>query len=121
MFEIREGMAVYEVDGRRLGAVRTVFLGSRSGAGGAAATPPDAVMDADSGLDDPVVALARDRLPQEIQAFLRQGGFIHIDTAGICYVDCYAIPEQIASVNDGRVTLTVSRDELLAARSPWRS
>jgi hypothetical protein len=119
MFEIREGMAVYEVDGRRLGAVRTVFLGTRSGAGGPATTPPDAVMDGDSGLDDPVVALAHDRLPQEIEAFLRQGGFIRIDTAGICYVDRYAIPEQIGSVDDGRVTLTVSRDELLTARSRW--
>jgi hypothetical protein len=118
MFEIREGMAVYEVDGRRLGAVRTVFVGSRRGVGGPGTTPPDASMHHDSMSDDLTIALAFDPLPQEVQAFLRQGGFIRIDTAGICHADRYALPEQIGSVSDGRVTLAVSRDQLLAARSP---
>jgi hypothetical protein len=54
-------------------------------------------------------------MPQEIQDRLRLGGFIRIDMAGMLRADRYALPEQIAAVHGQKVTLNVSRDELLTA------
>jgi hypothetical protein len=87
-------------------------------AGTATATPSEGAAGEHTFLHDLAEAIAPDDLPQEIRDRLRLSGFIRIDMAGMLRADRYAFPEQIASVDVARVTLGVSRDQLLGARSP---
>jgi hypothetical protein len=116
--EIREGMLVDEVSGETLGTVRQVFLGPPIDAGAATATPSEGTVGEHTFLHDLAEAIAPDELPQEIQDRLRLSGFIRIDMAGMLRADRYAFPEQIRSVDAQRVTLGVSREQLLGAGSP---
>jgi hypothetical protein len=116
--QIREGMVVDEMDGQTLGTVRQVFLGPPIEDGAAMATPSEGAVGEHTFLHDLAEAIAPDDLPQEIKDRLRLSGFIRIDMAGMLRADRYAFPEQITSVDAQRVTLGVSRDQLLGARSP---
>jgi hypothetical protein len=40
-------------------------------------------------------------------------GFIRINTSGLFAADRYAMPDQIASVADDRITLHVMREDLM--------
>jgi hypothetical protein len=48
-----------------------------------------------------------------MRARLLRHGFIRIDTSGLFAADRYAMPEQLASVSNDRVTLRVTREELM--------
>lgn len=94
MQSIREDMAVFGQDGKRIGNVKYVQFSD-----GADDVPPD----------------ARDRLahiPTAVQSRLFNTGFIQID-CGLLQPDCYATPDQIASIQEDGVRLNVGRDQLM--------
>ena len=108
---ISEGMTVYDRENDKVGAVRSVHLGAVSaeddkrGLGSATTAAEETA--GSSLLEDFARVFAPDT------ARLLRHGFIRIDTAGLFAADRYAMPEQIASVSDDRVTLRVTREELM--------
>lgn len=117
--QIFEGMEVYDQPGEKVGTVRDVYLGAvteeedERGLGPATVSP--AVGTTSSLMDDFIQAMSSPQgLPDALrQRFLRQG-FIRINTSGLFRADCYALPEQIAGVSEGRVLLQVPGKELVS-------
>ena len=117
---VREGMAVYDVVGDRLGTVERVYLGeageaeARSGTGPATLSPPAA-----GGRPGPLDEVARlfspDTLPGTLRARLLYHGFVRVDAAGLFGADRYVTPDQIAGVTANEVRLRVTREQLIAA------
>jgi hypothetical protein len=115
--QIYEGMTVYDQEGEKLGTVRRVYLGAVStedderGFGPAttsAGEPAGSAL-----LEDFAQIFAPDPIPEPMRARLLRRGFIRIDTTGLFAADRYAMPEQIASVSGDRITLRVTREELI--------
>lgn len=110
-------MTVYDRENDKVGAVRSVHLGAVSaeddkrGMGSATTTAEETA--GSSLLEDFARAFAPDTVPEPVRARLLRHGFIRIDTTGLFAADRYAMPEQIASVSDDRVTLRVTREELM--------
>ena len=113
--QVVEGMAVYDRDQKRVGKVADVFFGAGDDAADFnSPTPPP---DADQGADAPLGGFGRafvdDDIPGTLRARLLRQGYIRIDSAGIFTADRYATADQIASVGEDRVVLTVTGDELM--------
>lgn len=118
---IREGMAVRDSAGDRVGTVRRVQMGgvdpaeaevsAREAASPGAA--PDA-LDATT-LGDLANALLRkdDEIPREVRQDLERKGFIQIDSGGILAPDRYAAADQIDSVQGDDVVLSVATAALV--------
>ena len=116
--QVHEGMHVYDSKGDEIGTVRKVFLGSVSDEmhdrGGGPATAPDPTVRDDSLIDNLVEAYsADDPLPEALRGRLLRQGFIRIDTAGLFASDRYATPEQIESVSEDIVRLSLTKDDLI--------
>ena len=113
---VREGMAVYDVDGQRVGVVDYVFLGAASEQtlerGEGPATAPDPSDRPNSLVDDLVTVFAPDNLPEELKERLRRNGFLRIDADGLFAPDRYVMPDQVARV-DEHVHLSVQRAALI--------
>ena len=115
--QISEGMTVYDREHDKVGAVRSVHLGAVSaeddkrGLGPATTSAEETA--GSSLLEDFTRVFAPDTMPEPVRARLLRHGFIRIDTTGLFAADRYAMPEQIASVSDDRVTLQVTREELI--------
>lgn len=115
---IREDMDVYGANGDHIGDVEYVYMGASSPVandmGTGAATTDNTELRGDSLID--VVARAAfddDDMPEELRARLEHDGFIRIDSDGIFSSDRYVLPEQIATVANDRVTLTVNKADLI--------
>ncbi|HEU5013571.1 MAG TPA: hypothetical protein VFT66_13690 [Roseiflexaceae bacterium] len=109
---IREGMDVYDSDGKHIGTVERVHFGA-SVEGVQTATPGDADLRGNSFLDDLARVFTTDDVPDEVRRRLLQEGFIRIDADGIFASDRYVTLEHVASVASDRVTLSVPRDQLV--------
>jgi hypothetical protein len=115
---IYEGMAVYDRQGDKVGTVKNVYFGTVSeaqderGLGAATASPTE--QQATSLLDDFITSLAASEpVPEPVRQRLLRHGFIRINTSGLFTADRYAMPDQIESVSDNRVTLGVTYKELM--------
>jgi hypothetical protein len=118
--QVYEGMNVYDRTGRKVGTVEYVYLG-------------DVIDLDDEHSQEQITPSVRDTrevsfiedfaraivIPEQVSDTLRQHllrlGFIRINSIGLFTPDRYALPDQIASVFDGRVILRVDRDELIRA------
>ncbi len=116
--EVKEGMRVCDSAGDNIGTVRQVFLGAVSDQaherGSGPATAPDPGWRDDSLIDNLAEALsADDPLPEAVRGRLLRQGFIRIDTAGLFTSDRYALADQVTSVSDDCVRLSLAKDELI--------
>ncbi|HLV35981.1 MAG TPA: hypothetical protein VKY59_12735 [Spirillospora sp.] len=93
---IREGMSVFDLQDNKVGTVRHIQFADD--------TTAEVAL-----LGDPLVPEA----PEPIRRRLLKSGFIRIDT-GLLRRDRYATADQINRVQDDRVQLYVTRDELVA-------
>jgi hypothetical protein len=113
--QVRKDMAVYDREGNMIGTVETVYFGDedleRPGVETATAPTPDV---ANRGLIENVPeALNPDnRIPTELRSRLQRYGFIKVET-GILASDRYARADQITKVDENRVELNVTQDELI--------
>lgn len=118
--QIYEGMAVHDQTGRRIGTVEYVYLGE------VAEFPDvyeyrkhtsDVLTSREGSLIEEFAnaVLVTEQLPEMWRERLLSYGFIRIHGAGLFTSDRYAMPCQIAGVNDDRVILCVDRAELLKA------
>jgi len=91
---IQEGMPVFDRDGKKIGKVRRVQFGDRSG-------------------ENPVAKPEEFyHLPSEVQIRLARDGFIQID-AGFFAHDRLVSPDEIAQVSDNGLILNVTGDSLV--------
>jgi hypothetical protein len=113
-----EGMDVYDRTGDKIGTVEYVYLGAVGedadtyGAGPATASGPGR---RESSLiqDFAKVFSAGDDMREALRERLRRQGFIRIDSTGLFAADRYVTPDQIADISGDRITLRVTRDELI--------
>jgi hypothetical protein len=116
--QIYEGMTVYDRAGDKIGTVEHVYLGGVSEEadkrGGGPETVPSLGRGESSLIEDFAQAIfPSDQLPETLRQRLLRHGFIRIDSTGLFAADRYVMPDQIADVSDDRVTLRVTRDELI--------
>jgi hypothetical protein len=119
--QIREGMQVYDRDGKEIGKVADIRFGEGSeadlqqGLGPASAELPDTGR-RETFLGDlarGVAGTPEDAAETEhIRARMLRSGYIRIDTKGLFSSDRFALSEQIDSVEDDRVRLKVHYDDL---------
>ena len=115
---IREGMDVYSYDDERIGEVEWVSFGSvgeeDAATGAGAVTADDLRMRQRNFVDDIADVFSDDNdMPDEFRERLMRLGFIRINATGLFARDRYATPDQIAAVDDDRVTLHATRDTLI--------
>jgi hypothetical protein len=116
--QVYEGMDVYDRTGDKIGTVESVYLGAVSehadlhGAGPATASAQGSRES--SVIEDFAKAfVAEDPVPEPLRERLRRHGFVKIDSSGLFAADRYVTPDQIAEVSGDRITLRVTRDELI--------
>jgi hypothetical protein len=116
--QIYEGMTVYDRTDQKIGTVERVYFGAVSqeadthGGGPTTAAPPGA--HESSLIEDFATAIfPADQVPEPLRQRLLRHGFIRIDSTGLFAADRYVMPDQIADVSEDRVTLRVTRDELI--------
>lgn len=119
--QIRKDMSVYDVSDTYLGKVVFVHFGAANetqqelGVGPATSSPADApstgrtrtIFDGLSEVFDPT------ELPEELKEKLLFSGYIRLDTAGIFSSDRFITPDQIVSVEDDTVHLSVNKEQLV--------
>jgi hypothetical protein len=116
--QIYEGMTVYDRAGDKIGTVEHVYLGGVSEEddrrGGGSETAPSPGGGESSLIEDFARAIfPSDQLPETLRQRLLRQGFVRIDSTGLFAADRYVMPDQIADVSEDRVTLRVTRDELI--------
>lgn len=116
---VREGMDVYDRDGKRVGAVDRVYMGSvgdrrvESGAESHAVSEADAPPE--GGLAENLMAAfaADSDLPETIRQRLMYNGFMRVDGHGLLGSGRLVERQQIESVAGDRVILNASQSDLL--------
>lgn len=112
--QIREGMAVYDRSGDRIGTVADISFGASGDSGVETATAPPVAERDETFIDNLAEALVGDDdIPQEVREKLRHSGYIRIDAWGIFTGDRYVLADQIDGVVDDEVRLRVMDDELI--------
>ncbi len=114
--QVYEGMDVFDREGKKVGRVEYIQIGDEDpaspGTETATARDPNKFMD-DTVLDDIAEAFVGDNdIPDTIRSRMIRQGFIRIDT-GMLSADRYALSEHVASVDEDRVNLRVSNNELI--------
>jgi hypothetical protein len=109
---------VYDRAGEKIGTVEHVYLGEVSHAvdqrGGGPVTAPSPGSGKSSLIEDIATAIfPSDHVPETPRQRLLRQGFLRIDSTGLLAADRYVMPDQIAAVSEDRVTLRVTRDELI--------
>jgi hypothetical protein len=111
---------VYDQRGDKIGTVEYVYLGEltevdeKFGPGEFTSS----IVDGSEGslIEEFARAIVlTEQVPDIWRERLLSHGFIRISKTGLFTADRYAMPAQIASVTDDRVTLCVSRDRLIKA------
>jgi hypothetical protein len=116
---IREGMEVYDRDGKRVGTVQQVYMGSVGDqaveSGGQPTTVSRAdVQDATGFPDNLLTGLTRDRdLPETVRGRLLHDGFMRVDGHGLLSSGRLVERDQIESVSGDRVTLNAAEADLI--------
>jgi PRC-barrel domain len=115
---IYEGMTVYDRAGDKIGTVEDVYLGAVSEEAGQRGGGPETASSpgrSESSLieDFAQAIFPTDQVPEPVRQHLLRHGFIRIDSTGLFAADRYVMPDQIADVSEDRVTLRVTRDELI--------
>ena len=114
--QVRDGMDVYDAAGKKVGRVKRVFLG-----GAVPADRPGQVTEEarrEGGYDETFWGDLFESfrpsggLSDEMRLNLERQGFIEIEGEGLFAADRYATADKIASVGDGRVTLSAPADAL---------
>jgi hypothetical protein len=124
---VHEGMKVYDRQDKEIGTVETVFIGSvtsddaQMGRGPASINPADEEMVAENrpllfdfafgGAVSPAGDEAEAR--EMIRGRLLREGYVEVDGAGLFAKDMFILPDQIQSVSEDSVHLSVSKDELI--------
>lgn len=118
--QIHEGMAVFDLEDNRIGKVDLVYLGSVDQGGVAEGQGPrtTGAMNEPRGrtvLDLAADAFAgdEDQFPQTVRDRLMREGFIRVGKRGLLGGSRYVTPDQIGSVSEDRVQLSVLGEELL--------
>jgi hypothetical protein len=116
--QVYEGMGVYDTQGKKIGTVRHVYLGAVTeeeddrGLGPATVSSPE--RSEHSLIEDFMRAVSpHEPVPDPLRQRLLRHGFIRINASGLFTSDRYAMPDQIASVADDRITLRVAREDLM--------
>lgn len=122
---VKEGMKVYDRDGKEIGMVEDLFIGSTSerpeGRGKGAATESASGFPEPGRTDEVLPNFAfgggvnptEKGEPEVIRNRMLREGFIKVDSRGIFSSDRYALPDQIASVSVNSVHLKVHADDLI--------
>lgn len=125
---IHEGMKVYDRNDNEIGKVESVFFGSVSPEDADRGLGPASTSEADephteapllfdfafggavspSGEDDHASEVIRARLIRE--------GYVEVEGAGLFSGDHLVLPDQIQSVGDDRIHLSVAKDDLISKR-----
>jgi hypothetical protein len=112
---IKEGMAVYDRTGDRIGTVEVIQFGDENPNTPGAETATTAGYDRtqESGF---VQDLARafagdDNIPEPIRARMLRHGYVRVDT-GILSGDVFFMPDQINAISEDSVSLAVTKGEL---------
>lgn len=122
---VREGMKVFDRDGKEIGEVEDLFIGSvsenpaKSGKG--SATESGAGFPEPGREDEVLPNFAfggtlnpTDRgEPDVVRNRLLREGFVKVDSHGLFSADRYALPDQIANVSGDSVHLNVLADDLI--------
>jgi hypothetical protein len=118
--QIHKGMHVHDVRDNHIGSVAFVHFGAASetqqelGTGPASPAPADNPnMRRDTIIDNIAEAFDPNEVPQELQEKLLVSGYIRLDSSGLFASDRFITPDQIVSVSDDTVNLSVSRDQLV--------
>ncbi len=119
--QVHEGMRVYDRDGKDIGTVDRVYISEvspeaeRRGLGPATEENRNPNPDQPRGavLEDIARVFEPDRLPDTLQRRLYKNGFVRVNASGLLAADRYVLPDQVSRVSDGKVTLNVSRQELI--------
>ncbi len=119
LLQVHEGMKVYDSEGKSLGRVERVYVGAAGDAAQARGAEPQGLAPADvqeqsdTFLNDLMRGVAGDDdLPDVVRNRLLYNGYIRI-SGGLLGRDRYVDRNQIASVSDDRVMLSVVEDEVL--------
>jgi hypothetical protein len=118
--QIYEGMAVQDQLGNQIGSVEFVYLGELVDAnemfGTVESSPSMVDGSAGSLIEEFATAIAlTEEVPEIWRERLLSHGFIRISSTGWFSADYYAMPSQIARVDDDYVLLCVGRDKLIQA------
>lgn len=117
--QVHEGMKVFDRNDKEVGKVKFVFFGAAADElQGGAAPASNAGANPDTQTDSLVKDIAMaftdaDDLPEALRSRLIHNGFIRIDTSGWFSKDSFAMPDQIETVADDKVTLNTTMDELM--------
>jgi hypothetical protein len=113
---IRKGMDVYDFDENKIGTVEYVQFGDEDPNDPSAQTEtvsPAQIDSRDSIIDNIADAFRSDDLPEELRERLLRHGFIRVDAAGLFSADRYILADQIQSVSEDRVTVSVDKEEAI--------
>jgi hypothetical protein len=108
--QVREGMRVVDSTGADVGTAEMVKLGDPE------AVTPQGQTAGTSGLMDSMAQAfggGEPRVPDELAARMLRVGFVKVDGPGLLDRDRYVPADQVASVVDGVVHLTVAREALV--------
>jgi hypothetical protein len=111
-----KGMEVFDADGKKVGTVDFVYMGSvhGRGEGTGAATEPTPPTTPETGL---VGNIARtvdpaEDLPDELKSRLLSEGYVRVDNSRLFSADRFVLPGQINSVDGNRVLLNARYPDL---------
>jgi len=118
---VKEGMDVYDWEGKKIGTVSDVYMGESSPQanerGEGAVTPSNRDTGGDTLIENVARVFAGDELPEVLRGRLLRSGFIRMNTGGLFSKALYILPDQIDQVAGPRIDLRVMRDQLISRDS----
>jgi hypothetical protein len=115
--KIQTGMKVFDQKQHEVGTVEYVQFGDedplRPGAETATVSPAVETPRGSWLVEGVADLFGRDDLPETLKDRLLRYGFVRVDAPGLFNADRYIFPNQIQSVEGNRVTLNVTRSELV--------
>jgi hypothetical protein len=110
---VHEGMKVFDHDHHEIGRVDWVRFGADDpSTPEIEAVTPGAEPEDDSLIDVVARAFRTDEIPEELRERMLEQGFVRIDADGLFAADRYVMPDQIGSIGDDGIVLTVKKDDL---------
>lgn len=113
--QIHEGMEVYDSAGDKLGTVDMIKMSDEIPNNGIPEqVSVDSEIEKDTSVFHELIKIFRsDDVPEEIYERLLQKGFVRVDSAHLFSSDRYFTPEQISSVSNEEISLSVAKDDLI--------